>query len=59
MAKAWRKNNQVSRREGALSRLKTAKFFPKTMKNGKERSVEQWEEKRLANIANLEKKGIR
>ena len=59
MARAWRKQNETRRREGALERLKTAKFSPKTMKNGEERSKEQWEKNRLETIANLDKKGIR
>lgn len=59
MARAWRNQNETRRREGALSRLKSAKFFPKTMKNGEERSKEDWEKNRLETIANLDKKGIR
>lgn len=59
MARAWRKKNETSRREGALRRLKSAKFFPKTMKNGEERSKEDWEKNRLEIIANLDKKGVR
>jgi len=59
MARAWRNLNVNRRREGALSRLKSAKFFPKTMKNGEERSKKDWEKNRLETIANLDKKGIR
>lgn len=59
MARAWRRKNEPRRREGALQRLKSAKFFPKTMKNGEERSKEDWEKNRLEIIATLEKKVIR
>jgi len=51
-----RKKNLSARRAVALANLKAAKFFPKTMRDGKERSEEKWEEKRQQQIAILEKR---
>lgn len=45
-----RKKNRTRRREVALANLKAAKFFPKTMRNGKERSEETWEKNRQQQI---------
>lgn len=59
MARAWRNNNQSSRRQGALMRLASYKFFPKTLKNGHERTQEEWEANRLQTIENLNNKGVR
>lgn len=53
MAKAWRKYNENYRRKGALQRLEAAKFFPKKLKDGKERTEEKWEEKRQEQIKTL------
>lgn len=45
-----RKHNVNVRRRVALNNLENAKFFPKKMKDGKERSQEKWEEKRQEQI---------
>ena len=51
-----KKKNVKARRAVALANLKSAKFFPKTMRDGKERSQEKWEEKRQLQIEILEKR---
>jgi len=57
MASAWRKKNQLARREGALARLKGAKirkeFFEKN-----DRTIEQWMARVEQEIQILEKRII-
>ena len=53
MARAWRKNNQLARRQSALARLKDAKFFEKN-----DRTVEQWKARVEQEIEILEKRII-
>jgi hypothetical protein len=53
MASAWRKKNQLARSEGALARLKDAKFFEKN-----DRTIEQWKARIEQEIEILEKRII-
>lgn len=52
--------NSHGRRTGALTRLKAAKFTPKTLKNGHERTQEEWQARVAAEISTLEARlGVR
>lgn len=48
--------NVKNRRKVALENLKKSKFFPKKMKDGKERSEQKWEERKQQMIETLEKR---
>ena len=50
---AWKKKSVRARREGALERLKAAKFTPKIVQ-GKERNDENWTKKKEKQIETLE-----
>ena len=56
MAKAWRKNNEKGRRLIALQNLKNSKFFEKTLRNGHVRTQEEWQTRKDAEIAILERR---
>lgn len=52
-----RNKNERARREGALARLRKAKFTEKLDKSGKPtRTLEQWEQRVAAEIATLEER---
>lgn len=51
-----KQRNVKNRRMVALENLKKQKFFPKKMKDGKERSEEKWNERRTQMIETLEKR---
>ena len=46
---------RTERRIVALGNLRTAKFFPKTLKNGTERTEDAWNKRVKQEIATLEK----
>jgi 2,3-bisphosphoglycerate-independent phosphoglycerate mutase len=51
-----KKRNVTNRRKVALENLKKQEFFPKKMKDGKERSEEKWTERKTKMIEVLEKR---
>lgn len=51
-----RKKNVRNRRMVALENLKIAKFFPKTMRDGKQRNEERWNERVKTEIDILQKR---
>lgn len=51
-----KQRNVKNRRMVALENLKKQKFFPKKMKDGKERSEQKWEERKQQMIEVLEKR---